>query len=226
MGFFMQVKSGVVICSASCLINGSADPLVAVQAMTFEARLKELGLKPLYGNYRPMSADEIAQLEQAMGGSLPDDYKSFISKFGCSHFGRCKMVVRPITPPPRREFDHETGRRISRADTDDFFNFSVFLGGGDKEEYRLLLEFELFRDRIPESVFPFADDLGGSVYCLGVTGKDREKVYYWSFSDDRVPEDYTEQGLPVPENILYLNMTLVANSFTDFVNRLESRVAS
>ena len=64
----------------------------------------------------------------------------------------------------------------------------------------------------------------GNKFCLAVTGNDRDKVYFWSPEHEAPdPEDYLRQGLPIPENRLYLNMFLVADSFTDFINRLEER---
>ncbi|SRR5713101_8066466 len=178
--------------------------------MILEARLATLGLQPIYGTYRPLSSDEIATLEALMGGALPDDYKAFVSKFGCSYFGESAIVVRPATLPPREVTS--TG----------LLGFGAFFGGGQKE-YALLVDYELDRGRMPETVFPFACDHTGSQFCLGVIGNDQGRVYYWWFAHEQAPEDYIAQGLPVPDDLWYCNMTLVADSFTDFVNRLEKR---
>ena len=39
--------------------------------------------------------------------------------------------------------------------------------------------------------------------------------------ESRSEADYRERGLPVPERLMYSNLALVAESFTDFLARLE-----
>lgn len=176
---------------------------------TIEARLTQLGIKPLFGEHFPLTEDELAELEQLLGAALPDDYRGFVSKFGCAYFPGVRILVRPVSPPPE-----------DVAEQGGLLHFSAFFGGGSRHHV-LLKTFKLLQARMPDTVFPFADDHSGNVFCLGVKGADRDKVYFWSFRYEEDPEDYLDQGLPVPENPWYRGTTLVADSFTDLVNRLE-----
>ena len=60
---------------------------------------------------------------------------------------------------------------------------------------------------------------GSSQYVLGIGGDDLNKVYFWNFEEWPDPDDYEDQGIEVPEDWQYQNMTLVANSFSDFLSR-------
>ena len=66
--------------------------------MCIEEKLLGLGLKPIGGQYSPMSFKEIKQLERILGDTLPDDYKNFVSTYGCSYFPNHMVLVRPRRP--------------------------------------------------------------------------------------------------------------------------------
>ncbi|HXG10999.1 MAG TPA: SMI1/KNR4 family protein [Gemmataceae bacterium] len=174
-----------------------------------EQKLRELGIAPLYGEYHPLSPGEIREVEQLVGFSLPDDYKEFISKYGCAYFADKRVVVRTVEPPPEDLSDS------------DWLDFAVFFGGC--EQYCLVDEIRLVRGRMPDTVIPIADDHGGNLFCLGVGGDDRNKVYIWDFHNEPDAQDYLDEGLPVPDRLMYSNMGLVAHSFTDFILQMEIR---
>ena len=142
-----------------------------------------------------------------LGIPLPEDYKAFVTKYGESHFSQI-VQVRPIESPP----DHISSEGL--------FDFSSFYGS-DGDGDGLFTHLQVLKGRMPETMLPIGRDFSGNVFCLGVGAKDRNKVYLWDFEGEPAAEDYTEQGLAVPANLWYQNLTLVANSFTDFIDRFE-----
>ncbi|MCZ2340638.1 MAG: SMI1/KNR4 family protein [Bacteroidales bacterium] len=175
----------------------------------FEQKLEELGIVPLYGEFYPLTPEDVRFLEQQIGNVLPDDYKRFILKYGCAHFFNSNVVVRAIEPPPED---------LSDAD---WLAFAVFFGSC--EQYRLLDEIDLVRGRMPDTVIPIAGDYGGNLFCLGVGGEDLGKVYIWDFHNEPDTQDYLDEGLPVPDRLMYSNMGLVSKSFSDFILQMYVR---
>ncbi len=68
--------------------------------------------------------------------------------------------------------------------------------------------------RIPSNTFAIADDQGGNLILLSIKGSDYGKVYFW----DHESEADTDQG----EVANYSNLTLIADSFEEFINGLKS----
>ena len=48
-----------------------------------------------------------------------------------------------------------------------------------------------WRANLPADLMAIADDAGGSVVCIGVRGKRRGRVYFWSLEDAPQPADPT-----------------------------------
>jgi hypothetical protein len=55
---------------------------------------------------------------------------------------------------------------------------------------------------------------------LGIRGPEAGKVYYWDHEREWDEQDYLEQGLPVPPDLKFQNVHLIAGSFEDFIARL------
>jgi hypothetical protein len=178
--------------------------------ITIEQKLGLLGMKPIYGSYLPLAPDEISRIEHLVGSELPPDYKAFISKFGCAYFPDSEVAVRPISRPLPGITD--TG----------LLEISAILGGGNKG-HRVLLTLELLRGRMPENMVPIADDHSANVFCLEAGKTGRGAVYFWSSMHEPSGEDYVSKGMLVPDDLLFQNLTHVAESFSDFFMRLEQR---
>ena len=67
-----------------------------------------------------------------------------------------------------------------------------------------------FSSRVPSESLPIGRDGFGNIICLILKGPNREQVYFWDHefekNDDEEPD--------------YSNMTLIANSFDDFLDGL------
>ena len=177
--------------------------------MELEARFEEVGgLAPVRGDhFMPVPENEIADLEQTLEASLPDPYRNFLKTFGASRF-RVMVEFKPVTNLPASISDDGTG------------SINIFYGASAHTPYDLAGEYELYKDRMPEGFLPIGDDGGGDQICMLVAGEKAGGVYYWDHNSEWDEEDYTEDGLAVPPDLKWQNVTLIAESFEDFVMRL------
>lgn len=139
-----------------------------------------------------LSNEILKSLEMYWGFSLPKDYRGFLLR----HNGG------------EPEFDYFN----FKEDKNDGSGVRFFLGIYP-DEYRNLLQFlKDYKDRLPSNIFPIAYDSLGNLICISVKGPDRGKVYFW----DHELEADSNQG----ESPSYDNLTLIADSFDEFINSL------
>ena len=88
---------------------------------------------------------------------------------------------------------------------------SIF--GFTKDEYGSLEDANImYKERIPKNTIVIADDAGGNRIIMSISGDDYGKIYFWDHNmeaDDEEEPDYS-------------NLTLVADSFDEFINNLKS----
>ena len=179
--------------------------------MSWEANFTELGgVEPVRGDKLvPMPEEEIGRLERQLNIRLPEAYRRFLATYGSSAFGR-DVVFRPARDLPKQLA--RRGRGL----------FGFFYGGEHDDLYSLARTVRVFSGRMPESIIPIGGDGGGNQICLGINGTERGKVYYWDHENEWDEEDYLEDyGEPMPPEVKFQNLHLVAESFEDFLNRLE-----
>jgi len=77
--------------------------------------------------------------------------------------------------------------------------------------------------RMPSTIIPIADDGGGNQICIGIKGGEQGKIYYWDHNNEWDEEDYLlDHGRPMPPEVKFQNVHLIASSFVDFISRLET----
>jgi hypothetical protein len=175
--------------------------------MTIERKLKELGglHPPLYPEgspFGPLSEEEVKELEQAVGGELPTDYREFLLKFGRSRFDA-----------------------IVRKPESNFYCINFFYGKGsatdDIGDIRKAVR--AYEGRMPKTLIPIAYCDDGEI-VLGISGAQRGKVYFW----DRWKEwDWQQQdrlaaGQSLTKEEEFQNVREIGSSFEDFVLGLEA----
>lgn len=186
--------------------------------MNFDLISERLGgvCAPGSGPFCPMTEMEIARIENQIGAELPTTYRSMLTTFGGFTFnGRSEddpfIFFRSVTPLPK----YITGNG---------FAIFAFFYGCTRETGPLGLDQQLnyFKDRIPETMIPIANDKGAGEICLGVKGNDRGKVFYWDMKGEPLDEEtYLEDfGEPMPLEAKRANVYLVANSFEEFLGQL------
>ena len=159
-------------------------------------KLTDLGLEPLEGEaFEPLSEDDISRLQTILGAALPESYTEFLTTFGAS------MFPREINCTPQGEPLY----------------FGWFYGFNE-----LVEALNTHREVLPESIIPIGDDGGGNQFCLGVRGKDFDKVYFHNHSIGwrTDAEAYLTRGEPVPDDIQYQTVHEVAPSFEQFIRNL------
>ena len=148
----------------------------------------------------PVGDDDLDQIEKQAAGKLPREYRQFAQRFG----GSAPSGVATVTSAA-------DGTRLP---------FSLFYGGGPKPGHNLLLTLRAYRGRMPASVVPVGRDDFGNQYCLDLDAREGGAVWLWNHEDEQDPRDYEEERLPVPADVMWSNMTRVADSFRDFLERL------
>ena len=85
--------------------------------------------------------------------------------------------------------------------------FNVFFGIMPGSSYDLTGNLRTYQGRISSDLLPIGNDPGGNIICLSIVGDDRGAVYFWDH------EEEASEGS---------NAYLIARSFDEFINSLES----
>lgn len=95
---------------------------------------------------------------------------------------------------------------------DKFFYFQKGLN------HNILIKFTYMGTRVPNNMLPIAREVFGNLILLSVKGPDRGKVYFWDHEMECAEGE-------IPD---YSNLTLIADSFEEFIDGLkdESKIVS
>lgn len=154
----------------------------------------------------PAPRDQVEAFEAELGAKLPDDYGQFLAR---TNGGYIRGWYRFKGPTPGGETWYAYVHHI--------FGF--------RAEPHFSLRFNRGCCLSGESQFPCAllwimDDPGGNGICIGLTGKQRGRVYFWIHDMQPDPEEWDGQ-VETASNVI-----LLANSFADFVAGIGPRDAS
>jgi hypothetical protein len=135
----------------------------------------------------PITEADIDELEQSLGVALPTSYRAFLLR----HNGG-----RPI---PENIFgDDRSGSMLNH-----FFSVK-----DDEDVYStIVVQRDMFKDRIPFDLLPIGIDAGGSRVCMGITPENYGKIYFWAMYDEAGPGRKPWRR----------NIRLVANDFDEFL---------
>ena len=73
-----------------------------------------------------------------------------------------------------------------------------------------LLYKKLYSNRIPNNTFPIGLEGGGNLVLISVKGSDRGKIYFWDHEEEAYEDEEPD----------YSNLTLIADSFDEFLDGL------
>lgn len=174
------------------------------------------GIVPIGKAFAPMTEEELHSIETDLGESLPEDYRDFLLTYGAASFGelvefrlRDSHPIHPVEGNPMPISCYKKGP------------FSDFYGSKASTN-SLARHIETYKGRMPDTMISIADDGGGNQICLGIRGKEQGRVYYWDHHNEWDEVDYLEEhGSPMPVEVKFQNVYLIAESFEDFIRRLE-----
>jgi len=140
----------------------------------------------------PQSEEDIKAVEAKISRAVPATYRKFLLDHNGGH-------------PEPADFHFADSK-------EDGGIVAAFFGVNVSGAMNLEDTLRTYADRIPTRMFPIAHDPGGNLILLVVSGKDKNKIYFWDH------EEEAEEGEPPTED----NLTLISNSFTAFLNSLDN----
>ena len=186
--------------------------------MDLQALISRLGgIRPVAtDHFHPMPESEILALEKELQVRFPKAYRDFIAQYGASAFNGASpdnpyVEFRTLTPLPE---NYDSGKVI----------FAALYGAetDSQDGYSLRARTQFYAGRMPDAMIPIGDSWGSQI-CLGIKGDEFGKVYFWDEQNEPLDEaSYLQDyGTPRPAEAVFQNVYLVANSFDDFLQKLE-----
>ena len=144
-------------------------------------------MKILHPNeYGTLNESRLQEFENEIDCVLPVDYREFLLE---NNGGK------PM--PDTFSYKNANGGQ----DTNSIRTFN----GIHDDEYTGIHKFiDCYQGRLPNKLLPIADDELGNLICLGIKGKQKDKIYFW---------DHELEGTKKC-------LTLLSNSFSEFINSL------
>jgi hypothetical protein len=169
------------------------------------------GLTPYQGkSFVALSEDELEAIEAEFGMPLPNDYRRFLATYGASTFN-CLTSIRAAGPLPKSLSD------------DGLLPFGTFYGTNREAHDYPSIRFcaEQFTEDIPAGLLTIADAGNDDQICIGLLGKLRGKIFYYDSQSVSENSDGDAEQSDEEASLSSRSIYLVADSFTDFMNRIE-----
>ena len=138
--------------------------------------------------------DDINALESRLGKKIPDDYAQFLIKYNGGSPIECMI-----------DFD---GNKLNISGNSIGYFFGL------KRKSDLINKLENMSHILPELALPIADTPGGNYFILSLNNNTYGKVFY---KDHEIEDSFDFKD---DENNLPESMVLVANSFSEFLDKL------
>jgi cell wall assembly regulator SMI1 len=144
-----------------------------------------------------LNESTLARFEKHLGNQLPHDYREFLLK---SNGGQ---------PTDDLSFAFTEDGKPSGSVVSEFYSLAE-----ESERITLQKGIDTFvkRNRMPAWFLPVADDAFGNQICLSLAKENFGSVFFWDH--EREPDVSDECGS-------MLNVSLIARSFSEFLNLLE-----
>jgi hypothetical protein len=112
---------------------------------------------------------KLSQFERSQGFRFPEEYREFLLRCNGGYVGGAET------------FQPKLKRGSRNAYSDVVINT---IGGLDRRHGNLGKESSLHAAFLPSSLVWIMDDLAGNAVCIGVTGKDTGRFYFWDHEYD------------------------------------------
>jgi hypothetical protein len=140
--------------------------------------------------YGRLDEKKLLKFEADIHGRLPEDFRAFLLE----HNGG-KPIPFSFT--------------ISKELGIDSIHHMLGLHNGPKY-FRLDKSWKAYRNRMPTTIVPFADDPCGNALCIGISGNEEGNIFFW---------DHEKEGNE-NEQPFYGNIKKISDSFNQFLNGL------
>lgn len=143
-----------------------------------------------------LTPEDIGSMEERTGRKVPTRYRQFLLKYNGGSPEPCNFSY----ADPRRD-----GAKISGA-------VESFLGIGVDEHSQIEWHLQTLEGRIPNDLYPIADDPGGNMLCMRVDDSTTPgEIVFWDH------EEEAEEGEPPTQRNLYH----VADNLDELLDRLQ-----
>lgn len=112
---------------------------------------------------RDATEEDLAWLEEEVGGPLPSDYRTFLRGYGWTGFSDAMRF--PVV---------EAGPFGASAEVSSFLGFSSEI----RRDLAYLVS-EAYAGQLPEGTIPIASDGRGNLVLLSVVGPSKDRVWFW-----------------------------------------------
>jgi hypothetical protein len=164
-----------------------------------------------------LSAKEILKIEEEVGGVLPADYKFFLTQYGQVLFNE-SVGFKPINKEAVYPNNDETGLPNPKFEGS---HVSVLFGTDSDYTATLESKIKVYKERMPNKVFPIGDDGLGNKLCIDLRKDYSGRIYWWDHENEWDEEDYEDEtGVKMPEKAKYQNLYLIAKNFSEFIEKL------
>ena len=145
---------------------------------------------------------EITSFEALIGAKLPNSYVNFLL-----HHNGGKVSPEAFSIEWTDQY---------WAEGNDKGAVSWFFGLIDDEDVGLENNYHEFKERIPSGTLPIADDPGGNLLLLGLSGDRKGHIMFWVMD-----EEVDWEGGETPD---FSNVGHLANSFETFLSALSEPI--
>jgi cell wall assembly regulator SMI1 len=132
-----------------------------------------------------ITENDIASFEAEIGNKLPADYKEFLLTYNGGMPSKCRFLI-----------SEEQG----------YTSAELFYGLTDDKDYGLRRNYSLFRiyNDVHQTIIPIAEDAGGNRICIGLSGENNNKIYFWDHEQSKGK-----------------NLFFICQGFSEFLKKLE-----
>lgn len=142
----------------------------------------------IIGSQGPISEDDLQAVEARLSISFPSDYRQFLLTYNGG--------------TPERDTFHFKNETGPYTDSCVGRFYAIYYGEYDNFEKQFL--FCKADVLLPDNMVAVADDPGGNMICLSVSGPDANSVYFWDHE-------------AIDEDDKRANLHLIADSFAEFL---------
>jgi cell wall assembly regulator SMI1 len=139
---------------------------------------------------------DILRIEEKLTINLPEQYRTHLLKYNGGRPVRCAFSTLGVNEGNYSPFSSGV-----------HYFYAIYEGKQENFETK----YNIFKGRMPANMIPIASDGGGNQICVSVSGNDYGHIYFWDHEDE-ADDDSTPD---------YSNLTHLADSLNDFIQRLE-----